>query len=334
MIGESLKKLNSFGVDVYAYNFYTIQSYNDIIDFLKKDTTQRSKIMVLGSGSNILFTKNYEGVILYNNILGIETINESEKSVIVSVGSGVVWHDFVIWSLNKNLSGIENLALIPGTVGASPIQNIGAYGVEVKNFIKEIEYVDLKNGELKKINNKSCKFSYRDSIFKNELKDSTFITRVTFKLSKEWIDETSYGEIIQELKSIKKESSPKNIAEAVINIRRRKLPDVKEIGNAGSFFKNPIISNKKFSTLKDNFPTIIGYPVSKEETKVAAGWLIDHIGLKGYRKGDAGVHSKQALVLVNHGNATGLDILNLAIEIQRKIKYTYDIDLEFEVNII
>ena len=197
MIGESLKRLNSFGVDVYAHNFYTIQSYNDIIDFLKKDTIQRSKIMVLGSGSNILFTKNYEGVILYNNILGIETINECEKSVIVSVGSGVVWHDFVIWSLNKNLSGIENLALIPGTVGASPIQNIGAYGVEVKNFIKEIEYVDLKNGELKKINNKSCKFSYRDSIFKNELKGSTFITRVTFKLSKEWINETSYGEIIQ-----------------------------------------------------------------------------------------------------------------------------------------
>ena len=215
MAKKSLKKLNSFGINVYATCLYMVNSRFDVEEFLKKSTEKNQKILVLGSGSNILFTKNYDGVILYNNILGISIVDENNHSVTVSVGSGVIWHDFVNWSLNKSLSGIENLALIPGTVGATPIQNIGAYGVEVKSFIKYVEYVDLKDGKFKKMDNKSCRFSYRNSIFKNELKDSTFITKVVYKLSKEEINETSYGEISQELKDIKKNSSPKNIAKAV-----------------------------------------------------------------------------------------------------------------------
>ena len=244
------------------------------------------------------------------------------------------WHSFVKWSIKKKLSGIENLALIPGTVGASPVQNIGAYGMEVKDTITKVHVFMIKEQDVRLFSNKDCKFKYRDSIFKRSLKDSVIITKVVFRLLKTALNKTSYGAIEDELMKLNLNPSPKNIAKAVINIRNRKLPNPSELGNSGSFFKNPIISRNKFESLKKDFPGIVGYKVSENQTKIAAGWLIETAGLKGYRKGDAGVHEKQALVLVNYENASGQDIINLAKDIQKTILERYDIQIEPEVNIL
>ena len=329
-----LKNHNTFGISAKAKYFSSFDSEDKLIALLKDNICKTAPIFILGGGSNILLTQDFNGLILANNIKGIKIISENKKSANVAVGAGEIWHDFVLWSIQQNLSGIENLALIPGLVGASPMQNIGAYGVEVKDVITKVNYIDIETGNKTSFTNSECNFSYRDSIFKNELKGKAIITEVEYKLHKIPLNNTKYGAITDELKRLNKAPSPKSIAQAVINIRSRKLPNPKVLGNSGSFFKNPIIKTTHFEQLKKDFPELIGNKVSKTQTKISAGWLIDNAGLKGYRKGDAGIHKNHALVLVNYGNASGNEIINLAKEIQQKIKKKYDIQIDPEVNIL
>ena len=330
----SLKNYNTFGIAAKAKYFARFSSEAELTALLKNNICKTEPIFILGGGSNILLTQDFEGIVLANNIKGIDVISEDEESTSIAVGAGEVWHDFVLWSIDKNLSGIENLALIPGLVGASPMQNIGAYGLEVKDVITQVSYIEIESGIKKEITNSECNFGYRDSIFKHNLKGKVVITKVIFKLSKTPLNKTTYGAIEEELKNLNLEPSPKNISTAVINIRSSKLPDPKVLGNSGSFFKNPIIETTQFEELKKEFPEMVGYTISETQTKIAAGWLIDNAGLKGYRTGNAGVHKNQALVLVNYGNASGLEIINLAEEIQKKIKDKYGISITPEVNIL
>ena len=330
----SLKNHNTFGIAAKAKYFASFNSEDELAELLKDNICKTEPLLILGGGSNILLTQDFEGLILANNIKGIEIIAEDKKSISIAVGAGEIWHDFVLWSIQQNLSGIENLALIPGLVGASPIQNIGAYGAEVKDVITNVSYIEIASKNKKSFTNSECNFSYRNSIFKDELKGKVVITEVVYKLSKTPLNNTKYGAITDELKRLNKESSPQNIARAVINIRSSKLPDPKVLGNSGSFFKNPIIETHKFEGLKKEFPEMVGYKLSDTETKISAGWLIDNAKLKGYRKADAGVHKDHALVLINYGNATGLEIINLAKEIQEIVKEKYGIQIEPEVNIL
>ena len=326
-----LKNLNTFGISANAENF---ANFNSIEELKKLLENAKQPIMILGGGSNILLTQNIQGSILKNEIFGIDVIEEDNKSITVKVGGGVVWHDFVLWSIERNLGGIENLSLIPGSVGAAPMQNIGAYGSEIKSVFNQLEAVNIESKELKIFENKDCQFGYRTSIFKTQLKNKYVICSVTFKLNKHPEFNTSYGAIEDELKKMGETASLKSISQAVINIRSRKLPDPNIIGNSGSFFKNPTISNIEFQSLKKDFPLIVGYPNGDNETKVAAGWLIEQAGWKGFRDGDAGVHKNQALVLVNYGNAKGKDILNLAKKIQDSVEQKFGIQLIPEVNIL
>ena len=330
----SLKNHNTFGIDVKAKHFSKFNSVLELKKILNTHLYQEEKFFILGSGSNILLTQDFDGFILHNTIEGICIIKDNENDILVEVGGGVVWHDFVMWSVSKELSGIENLALIPGTVGASPVQNIGAYGMEVKDSITKVYTLEIKNKEVKIFSNKDCKFSYRNSSFKKEEEKKFIITKVEFRLSKHPLNKITYGAIEEELKNLQLEANPATIAEAVINIRSRKLPDPKELGNSGSFFKNPVIETTKFEELTKEFPDMVGYTISSSQTKIAAGWLIDNAGLKGYRKADAGVHKNQALVLVNYGNASGTEIINLATKIQQKVKEKYGISIEPEVSIL
>jgi len=330
----SLKKLNTFGINVKCKLFYEINNKGNLKELIKSNQFKQNNYLILGGGSNILFTEDYDGLIIKNEIRGIDIIEEDDETKKIKVGAGENWHQFVLWTIKNELSGIENLALIPGNVGASPIQNIGAYGVEVKDFIDKVWTINLKNGKEKIFTNSECKFKYRDSIFKNELKDQYIILYVSFKLSKLPMLNTKYKDINNELLSLSLEKSTKNICNAVINIRKRKLPDPKKIGNSGSFFKNPVIEKEKFEYLKKIYPNIIGYKISSTEIKLAAGWLIDQCGWKGYRYKDAGVHKNQALVLVNYGEATGREIINLAEKIQNSVKKKFDINIYPEVNII
>jgi len=332
----SLKNHNTFGIAVKAKYFSTFDSVLELKEILKTSLHQEEKFFILGSGSNILLTQDFDGFILHNKIEGICILEDNENNILVEVGGGVIWHDFVMWSVSQELSGVENLALIPGTVGASPIQNIGAYGMEVKDSITKVHTLEIKNKEVKIFSNKDCEFSYRNSTFKKEEEEvkKFIITKVEFKLSKQPLNKTTYGAIEDELKHLNLEARPATIAEAVINIRSRKLPDPKVLGNSGSFFKNPIIETTEFEALKKEFPNMVGYTISSSQTKIAAGWLIDNAGLKGYRKADAGVHKNQALVLVNYGNASGTEIINLAKEIQQKVKEKYGISIKPEVSIL
>ncbi len=330
----SLKNHNTFGINAKAKFFTQFDSTIELKEILSSEIYQNNKSFVLGGGSNLLFTKDYDGLIIHNKIAGICILEDNEENIIVEVGGGVNWHEFVMWSVNQELSGIENLALIPGTVGASPVQNIGAYGLEVKDTTHKVTALEIATKETKIFSNEDCKFEYRNSIFKGKLKNKFIITKVAFNLSKTPLNKTTYGAIEEELKNLNLEANPKNIAEAVINIRSRKLPNPSEIGNSGSFFKNPIISTERFEELQNEFPNIVGYKMTETETKVAAGWLIDNAELKGYRKGDAGVHKNQALVLVNYGNASGQDIINLAELVQETIADKYGISIEAEVNFI
>ena len=330
----SLKKRNTFGINVKCKLFYEINNKGNLKELIKSNQFKQNNYLILGGGSNILFTEDYDGLIIKNEIRGIDIIEEDDETKKIKVGAGENWHQFVLWTIKNELSGIENLALIPGNVGASPIQNIGAYGVEVKDFIDKVWTINLKNGKEKIFTNSECKFKYRDSIFKNELKDQYIILYVSFKLSKLPMLNTKYKDINNELLSLSLEKSTKNICNAVINIRKRKLPDPKKIGNSGSFFKNPVIEKEKFEYLKKIYPNIIGYKISSTEIKLAAGWLIDQCGWKGYRYKDAGVHKNQALVLVNYGEATGREIINLAEKIQNSVKKKFDVNIYPEVNII
>ena len=280
-----LRDYNTFNISVNAKLFYEFKDKISLQKILKREDLKNENILILGGGSNILFSKNYDGLILKNGILGINIISETYNHVEVEVGAGENWHEFVLWSINNNLSGIENLALIPGLVGASPIQNIGAYGMEVKDTITNVRFIDIKSGIEKSLNNKDCNFEYRSSIFKKELKNKTIITDVTFKLSKTDLNIIKYGAIKSELKSLKEKPSSKAICQAVINIRSRKLPNPKELGNSGSFFKNPIINKAQFENLLATNPMMPHYVVSANEIKIPAGWLIEQCGFKGKRFG-------------------------------------------------
>ncbi|CAM1344143.1 UDP-N-acetylmuramate dehydrogenase [Tenacibaculum amylolyticum] len=328
----SLKEYNTFGIEVYAKRFISVGSVYELQQIVAKE----KDIFLLSGGSNMLLTKDIEKLVIHLNIEGISIDRENEDTVHVTVNAGENWHDFVLWSISQNYGGIENLSLIPGNVGTCPIQNIGAYGVEVKDVISQVTALEIETGKLVQFSNSDCEFGYRNSIFKNQVKGKYIITSVSFMLTKGKHNlNTSYGAIEKELQE-RNITNPtiKDVSNAVIAIRQSKLPDPKEIGNSGSFFKNPVIPATLFDELRKEYPTIPNYPISEEEIKVPAGWLIEQAGFKGKRFGDAGVHEKQALVLVNYKNATGKEIYKLAQKIQHTIKDKFHIDLEIEVNII
>lgn len=326
----SLKPYNTFGIDVNAERFATVSS----VDELREVLAIEKPTLILGGGSNMLLTQDVKGLVLHINLKSVETIKEDENHSYVKAAAGEVWHDFVLWCIEKNYGGIENMSLIPGNVGTAPIQNIGAYGVELKDTFVELEALHIESGKTRVFSHADCQFGYRNSVFKNKLKGQYIITSVTFKLDKKHKLNTSYGAIETELERLGLEKSIKNISQAVINIRNSKLPNPKEIGNSGSFFKNPVIPTSQFEELKAIHPTIVGYPAGNGLTKVAAGWLIENDGWKGKRFGDAGVHNKQALVLVNYGTAQGKEIAKLSKKIQDSVYQRFGIKLEAEVNIL
>ncbi len=331
----SLKHLNTFGIDVSAKYFSVFKNPNDLHELFDNAKHQTPNNLILGGGSNILFTKNIDGLVLKNEITGIEKIKEDNDHIYVKAGAGENWHRFVMHCIDNNYAGIENLALIPGNVGASPMQNIGAYGVEIKDSFYSLEAFHINERKPISFNAADCAFGYRESVFKNKYKNQFVITSVIYKLNKKPVFNTSYGAIQQELDAMNvKELSIRSIAQAVINIRSSKLPDPKVIGNAGSFFKNPEISSEQFEKLRSSFPAIVGYKLNDEKVKLAAGWLIEQCGWKGYRKGDAGCHAKQALVLVNYNNAKGEEIYDLSTEILQSVKDKFGVELEREVNVI
>lgn len=328
----SLKKYNSFSIDVAAERFAVFSSINELEHVLNRNSMQ--SLLILGGGSNILFTKNVTGLVLKNEVKGIKIMGEDADYIYVKAGAGENWHRFVIYCVANNFAGVENLSLIPGNTGASPIQNIGAYGVEIKDVFHELEAYDLHRNKVITFGLKDCDFGYRDSIFKSTYKGRFVICTVTFRLNKKPIYVTSYGAIEQELVNMGvKDLSIRAVSQAIINIRRTKLPDPAEIGNAGSFFKNPEVSSLLFDNLQKKYPAIAGYPLANGNIKIAAGWLIEQCGWKGYRRGDAGCHAKQALVLVNYGNATGNDIYALSEDILISVREKYGVVLEREVNV-
>ena len=326
----SLKPYNTFGIDVNAERFITVNSIQE----LKKIVSSEKHIFLLSGGSNMLLTNSIKKLVLHLELKGI-IVNDTEQDyVFVTAEAGENWHEFVLWCISQNYGGLENLSLIPGNVGTSPIQNIGAYGVEIKDTFHQLETLEIETGITKIFTKEECDFGYRNSVFKNDLKGKYIITNVTFKLTKNNHNfNISYGAIKEYLKDIE-HPSLKDISNAVISIRERKLPDPKEIGNSGSFFKNPVIDLNSFKNLQKKYPKIPHYVVSEIEIKVPAGWLIEQCGFKGKRFGDAGVHANQALVLVNYNNASGKEILNLAQRIQQKVKEIFNISLEIEVNVI
>jgi len=335
----SLKQLNTFGIDAYAKQFAKFTNIDQLVELfelLKPQTSSlKPQTFILGGGSNILFTKNVDGTVLKNEISGIEKIDEDNDHVYIKAGAGENWHRFVLYCLENNYAGVENLALIPGSIGASPMQNIGAYGVEIKDVFHSLEAFHIDDKKTVQFNKADCAFGYRESVFKNKYKHQFIILSVIYKLAKKPVFNTSYGAIEAELEKMKvKELSIQSIAQAVINIRSSKLPDPKLIGNAGSFFKNPEIDYDHFEKLKNDFPAIVGYKLENGHVKLAAGWLIEQCGWKGYRKGDAGCHEKQALVLVNYGNASGSEIYNLSSAILDSVYDKFKVQLEREVNII
>ena len=328
-----LKAHNTFSIGAKARFFNAFSS----VEELEENVMIYSEypILILGGGSNVLFTRDYEGCILKNGVKGIEIQHEDEEHVYVKVGAGENWHQLVLHCIDHNWAGVENLSLIPGNVGAAPIQNIGAYGVELDDVFWNLEALHIKERTIHTFTRADCEFGYRDSIFKNRYKDEFAILSVTLQLRKKPIFHTSYGAITEELgKMGVKEPGIKAVSQAVINIRNSKLPDPNTIPNAGSFFKNPEVPVEKFEELKIKFPEIVAYPLAKGTVKLAAAWMIEQCGWKGYRKGDAGCHAKQALVLVNYGNATGAEIYDLSEKILLSVNQKFGIILEREVNII
>jgi len=329
----SLKKYHTFGTEVCTKCFTEINSVEQFKKLIQENIYKNNAILILGGGSNLLFTKNFDGLVIKNNLHGVEVVKQNENHIWVKAAAGENWHQFVLWCVSYNYGGIENLSLIPGCVGASPMQNIGAYGVEIKDVCEEVNAINIKTGEEKTFTNAECKFGYRESVFKHAYKNKYLITSVVFKLNKKPVFNTSYGAIEQELKAMGVAPSVKSISDAVINIRSSKLPDPAKIGNAGSFFKNPEVSKQKHDDLKQLYPNLVAYGLDNGNYKLAAGWLIEQCGFKGKRFGDAGVHVNQALVLVNYGAAKGSEIYNLSQQILDAVKNTYGVTLEREVNI-
>lgn len=329
-----LKAHNTMGVAAKARYYVSVESTQALKELLADPVYSQIPKLMLGGGSNMLFIDDFDGMVIHMNIRGIEIIEENEKEVHLKVGAGMSWHQLVLYCVNEGWGGIENLSLIPGSVGAAPIQNIGAYGVELDQVFISLEAISVETGESKEFTKSQCAFGYRDSIFKQELKGKYIITSVTLALQKQPLVNTTYRALAEKLaeKGIS-DPSIKDVSDAVIEIRSSKLPDPNEIGNTGSFFKNPVISQQAFSKLEDKYPDIPSYPAG-EEVKVPAAWLIDRCGWKGKQFGDAGVHKNQALVLVNYGSATGEEIWKLAQNIRSSVKDTFGITLNPEVNLV
>jgi UDP-N-acetylmuramate dehydrogenase len=332
----SLKRYNTFGIDAKAEYFSAFESLAQLEELLCTEKVKKQKaVMVLGGGSNILLTKDVEGIVLKNEISGIDVVDADEEYVYVKSGAGENWHKLVMYCVDKGFGGTENLSLIPGNVGASPMQNIGAYGVEIKDIFHSLQAYHVADKTLVTFNLNDCEFGYRESVFKRKFKGQFIISSVTYRLHKKPVLNTSYGAIQQELEKMGvHELSIKAISQAVINIRSSKLPDPKEVGNAGSFFKNPQVKKEQFSSLQNQYPSVPFFPFDEAHVKVPAGWLIEQCGWKGFRRGDAGCYAKQALVLVNYGGATGEEIYQLSEEILQSVKIKFGITLEREVNIM
>jgi UDP-N-acetylmuramate dehydrogenase len=328
----SLHPYNTFGIEAKARYFATFSDTDTLARLL--DSRESRSLLVLGGGSNVLLTKDVDGIVLRNEIGGIDLLAEDDEFVFVKAGSGVNWHQFVLHCIRNDYAGVENLSLIPGSVGASPMQNIGAYGVEIKDVFHQLEAMEIASGKLVNFGHDDCAFGYRESVFKNKYKGQFIITSVTYRLRKTPVFHTEYGAIRQELENMGVTNlSIAAISQAVINIRSSKLPDWTVIGNAGSFFKNPQVPVDKYEELKASFPNIVAYP-QEAGMKLAAGWLIEQCGWKGYRAGDAGCYPRQALVLVNYGGATGSEIYGLSEAIICSVEEKFGVTLEREVNII
>jgi UDP-N-acetylmuramate dehydrogenase len=328
----SLKPYNTFGIDVSAKAFASFDSVDELQEGLSYPATST---LILGGGSNILFTKDVDGLVLKNELKGIEIVQEDADHLYIKAAAGENWHRFVMFCVQNNYAGLENLSLIPGNVGASPMQNIGAYGIEIKDVFHELEAFHIKEKIIHRFSPAECEFGYRESVFKRKYRNQFVILNVTYRLNKKPVYNTSYGAIGEELQKMGvQEPSIKTISQAVINIRSSKLPDPKQIGNAGSFFKNPTLPKAELLRLQVIDPSIPFYTIDDNHIKIPAGWLIEQLGWKGYRKGDAGCHAKQALVLVNYGNANGKEIYNISEQILASVKEKFDIELEREVNII
>lgn len=329
---KSLQSLNTFGIDTKAESFVEVRSVDELQNVLSKN---RKTIFILGGGSNLLLTQKVKGLVIHNSIFGKKVERDFPKSIYVSAGGGENWHQFVLWCIKRGWGGIENLSLIPGRVGASPIQNIGAYGVELKDVFHKLEAVELATGDIHTFRKKDCQFGYRESIFKKKLKDKYCIIKVYFKLSKNPKLNLNYGSIKQSLEAKKiKNPTIKDVSQVVIEIRSTKLPDPIELGNSGSFFKNPEISKRQFKLVQKSYPHIVFYHLENDKIKIPAGWLIEQCGWKGRRVGNTGSHAKQALVLVNYGNATGKEILRLSIKIINSVEKKFGIKLKLEVNVL
>ena len=331
-----LGPFNTFGIHAKARYLVTLTSVDEAREVFKSDWFREHPTLILGGGSNILLTKDFEGLVVKNEMEGISVVREDDTTIHLRVGSGQSWHRLVMYSVDHNLGGIENLSLIPGTVGAAPMQNIGAYGVEIREVIQYVEAIEIRTGMIRKFNREECAFGYRESIFKQHLKDQYFISSITLSLTKkDHHFNTSYG-AIKEVLSEKnvKDLTIRAISDAVIDIRRKKLPDPLLIGNAGSFFKNPSIDTAAFDALKKNYPAIPSFAGENNLIKIPAAWMIEQCGWKGKTLDNIGVHKHQALVLVNYGNGDGKKIWQLAMDIQSSVKEKFNILLQPEVNVI
>ena len=330
-----LIKLNTFGIDVRAKYFTSINTVNELIEIKKSEKFKDHELLILGGGSNILFTKDFNGLVILNNIKGKEIVDQNDDSIILKIGAGENWHELVMYCVDNGWGGIENLSLIPGNTGTAPMQNIGAYGVEIKETFVELEALEISSGKIVKFSNSECEFGYRESVFKNKMKNKYIILNITLELNKNPILNINYGDIKAILETKKIETPTiKDVSNAIISIRQRKLPDPKKIGNSGSFFKNPIIDINLLKLIEGTYPHVVSYKINENKFKIAAGWMIEKAGWKGKKFNNFGVHENQALVLVNYGLANGKEIFNLSEKIILDIKEKFGITLEREVNII
>lgn len=330
----SLKAYNTFNIDVKASDYAEANDLTELVNFVKEGHLRDKNVLILGGGSNILFSGDFDGLVIRNRIEGIEVKEQGVDMVLVKAGAGVVWDDLVHHCIDHGYGGIENLVLIPGSVGASPIQNIGAYGVELKDVFHSLEALDVNSGDIRSFGKEECAFAYRDSIFKKELKGKYIILSVSLLLSRDHDPDISYGAILDELKAMGVDRPGiREVGEAVTAIRQRKLPDPEEVGNAGSFFKNPVITEKKYHEIRNRYPDMPSYKGAPGLVKIPAGWMIEQCAWKGQTLGNAAVHDRQALVLVNKGNATGKEVLRLARRIKASVFDEFGIDLEMEVNV-
>ncbi len=329
----SLKNYNTFGIDVKCRYFVESDTESEFLEFVSSYELRPEEIMVLGEGSNFLFTDDFDGTVFYPIMKGMEIVEENDEHVWVKVGAGEVWDDFVAWAVEQGYGGVENLSLIPGHVGAAPVQNVGAYGMEAGDTIERVEAIQIEKARKETISAADCRFAYRDSIFKGEWKNRYIVTYVVFRLTKVPEFRLNYGSVREELQKLG-EVNLKNIRQAIIQIRRAKLPDVKELPNAGSFFKNPVVSREQAGQLKERYPELPVYPVDEDRVKLAAGWLIEQCGWKGKDMGKAGVYEKQALILVNRAGASGVEVARLANEVKKSVFMTFGVWIEPEVYVI